>query len=326
MDFTQTINHLSVCSGYEGLGLCLGRIFPSCRTIAHVEIEAFAVANLVAKMEASELDTAPVYSDVKTFDGKPFRGLVDILSGGFPCQPFSCAGKQNGDDDPRHLFPSILNVIRDTQPRVVFLENVEGIISAKLKGDQWADPTSTPVLLHVCRELERRGYEATWGVFSAAEVGAPHQRKRVFIMANSGSTRAEAWLPEPQQWQEGHTEITDDCSDRRWPNSPGSQQHEWEEPRVVGNTNGNEQTPKERGDNGQVPQVQEEQGQEQCASVSGGASRRKAEPELGGATDGTASGMDATASRVDRLRLLGNGVVVETAVRAFLTLHKELDG
>ena len=211
--------HLSLCSGYEGIGLGLKRVFPSCRTIAHVEIEAFACANLVAKMEAGALDQAPLWTDIKTFDGKPFRGLVDILSGGFPCPPFSHASGENrkADQDPRHLFPSILNVIQDTQPRVVFLENVEGIISAKLKGEQWSDPAITPVLLHVCRELERRGYKTAWGIFSAEEVGAPMSRKRVFIcgVADSISPRAETWLPEPEQWQEGVAEITHDGGHRR---------------------------------------------------------------------------------------------------------------
>ncbi len=140
MGSSKTVNHLSLCSGYEGIGLGLKRVFPSCRTITHVEIEAFAVANLVAKMEEGELDQAPIWTNLKTFDGKPFRGLVDILSGGFPCQPFSCASgdKRKGDEDPRHLFPYIKNAIQVIQPPLVFLENVEGIISSKLKGDDWS--------------------------------------------------------------------------------------------------------------------------------------------------------------------------------------------
>ena len=176
MDTTnKQINHLSLCSGYEGIGLGLRRVLPNLREIAYVEREGFPVANLVAKMEAGELDAAPVYTDVKTFPYGEFRGCVDILSGGFPCQPFSAAGKRNGVEDPRHLFPYIAAGIRECQPRIVFLENVEGIISAKT-----ADGES--VLQYVLRELEGLGYRATAGVFSAAEVGAPHQRKRVYIL------------------------------------------------------------------------------------------------------------------------------------------------
>ncbi len=176
VDTTQTITHLSLCSGYSGIGLGLKRVLPSLREIAHVEIEAYAIANLVKKMEESSLPPAPIFTDLKAFPFASFRGCVDILSGGFPCQPFSSAGKRLGTEDPRHLFPYIAKGIGLCRPRLVFLENVEGIISAKM-------PDGTSVLQYVLRELESLGYRATAGVFSASEVGAAHQRKRVFILA-----------------------------------------------------------------------------------------------------------------------------------------------
>jgi DNA-cytosine methyltransferase len=184
VDTTKTITHLSLCSGYEGIGLGLRRVLPNLREIAYVEIEAFAIANLVAKMEAQHLDPAPIFTDLKTFPYEQFRGKVDILSGGFPCQPFSAAGQRKATDDPRHLFPFIADGIQKCQPRIVFLENVQGILSCKT-GD------GEPVLQYVLRELEQMGYRATAGIFSAEEVGAPHQRKRVFIlgMVNSDSRR-----------------------------------------------------------------------------------------------------------------------------------------
>ena len=189
VDTTSPITHISLCAGYGGIDIGLARAISNLRTIAFSEIEAFACANLVSKMEAGLLDCAPIWTDLKTFPWDEFRGKVDIISGGFPCQPFSCAGKRNGDEDPRHLFPYILDGIRRSRPSIVFLENVEGIISSKLNGEGWNDPAGTPVLLHVLRELERVGYKATAGVFSASECGAPHQRKRVFIMAHSNSRR-----------------------------------------------------------------------------------------------------------------------------------------
>lgn len=181
VDHTQKFTVVEFCAGYSGISLGLKRAIPNLRVIAISEIEAFAVANLVAKMEAGLLDPAPVWPDLKTFPNKEFHGRVDLLVAGFPCQPFSAAGKRAGSDDPRHLFPYIKQSLIDMRPGRVFLENVEGIISSKLKCDGWADPEGTSVLLHVLRELERVGYRATAGAFSASEVGAPHQRKRVFI-------------------------------------------------------------------------------------------------------------------------------------------------
>jgi DNA (cytosine-5)-methyltransferase 1 len=140
-----------------------------------VEIEVYAVANLIAKMEKGLLDSCPIWTDLKEFPYKDFHGKVNILSAGFPCQPFSSAGKRRATEDPRHLYPWIANGITDMQPEYVFLENVQGIISAKT-GD------GESVLKYVLGDLEKRGYSCTWGIFSASLIGAPHQRKRVFIL------------------------------------------------------------------------------------------------------------------------------------------------
>jgi hypothetical protein len=87
------------------------------RTVAFVEIEGFAAANLAAKAEAGLLDNAPIWSDLKRFPWGKFHGLVDILSGGYPCQPFSAAGKRLGAEDPRHLWPHISAGIAAMRPR-----------------------------------------------------------------------------------------------------------------------------------------------------------------------------------------------------------------
>ncbi len=177
MDSTETVTHVSLCAGYGGIDLGLKRAVPRLRTIAFSEIEAFAVANLVAKMEAGYLDAAPVWTNVKTFPWGKFHGCVDILSGGYPCQPFSAAGMRRGKDDPRHLWPWIADGIMAMRPRLCFFENVEGHISLGLED--------------VLRDLQRIGYRCTFGVFSASEVGAPHQRKRVFILAHDQCERGE---------------------------------------------------------------------------------------------------------------------------------------
>ncbi|RRK00903.1 DNA cytosine methyltransferase [Opitutaceae bacterium TAV3] len=229
MDTSTTVNHLSVCSGYGGIDLGLRRVVRGLRTVAACEIEAFAVANLVAKMEAGFLDAAPVWPDVKTFPWSSFRGAVDILSGGYPCQPFSAAGKRRGKDDPRHLWPHIARGVRLCQPSVCFFENVEGHITLGLRD-----------VLHDLGEL---GYRATWGIFSAAEIGAPHQRKRVFILAHrvgSGLERLARHVidgDEPGRddaQPHGPTGEGGVCT--AWPARPGERQHWWEPPRVLADT------------------------------------------------------------------------------------------
>lgn len=95
------MNGLAVCSGADGFGLALGLIVPSYRTVCHVEREAAAAALLATRMAHGEMAEAPIWDDVATFDGRPWRGLVDILTAGFPCQPWSCAGKRKGCKDER---------------------------------------------------------------------------------------------------------------------------------------------------------------------------------------------------------------------------------
>jgi DNA (cytosine-5)-methyltransferase 1 len=177
MDTSQAVTHLGLCAGYGGIELGLKRAIPSLRTVALCEIEAFAIANLVSKMEAGLMDPAPIWPDLKTFPWAAFRDQVDILTGGYPCQPFSAAGQRKGKDDPRHLWPYIADGIRLLRPRCCFFENVEGHISLGLSD--------------VIEDLAGMGYRTTWGVFSASECGAPHQRKRVFILANHDSERGQ---------------------------------------------------------------------------------------------------------------------------------------
>lgn len=344
MDTTKAITHLSLCSGYEGIGSGLRRVLPDLRDIAYVEIEAFAIANLVAKMEEGKMDPAPIYSDLKTFPYRKFRGLVDILSGGFPCQPFSNAGLRKGVEDPRHLFPYICEGIRQCRPRFVFLENVEGIISSKT-----ADGES--VLKHVLGELESLGYSATAGVFSAAEVGAPHQRKRVFILGHSDCERQQGerlWIQQGEEGallgRSGEEELANASSQRLqgelFPRSLDSQG--WEEsdgcptsssrirPDFLADsdccrsgedrqpselrTESSEQSPINRWPSkpGEAQQEWEE------PRVKAEEPRvTKAQSELGRTTHGASS-------RVDRLRLLGNGVVPLTAAKVFVTLINKL--
>ena len=168
MDRPKELAVLSWFTGYGGLELGIRLAGERLRTIAYCEREAYAIANLVDKIEAGRLDPAPIWTDCKTFPVADFHGLVDVFVAGYPCQGFSAAGKRKGIEDPRFLWPWVLRAVALIQPGRVFFENVQGHISLGL---------ST-----VISDLEEIGYKTTWGIFSAAEVGAPHQRKRVFIL------------------------------------------------------------------------------------------------------------------------------------------------
>lgn len=169
----EQLNGLAICAGVGGLELGVELAVPGYRAVCHVEREAFSAACLVAAMEQDAVVEAPIWDDVGTFDGAAWRGLVDIITAGFPCQPWSHAGKRQGTDDERWIWPDIARTIRDVQPRYVFLENVPGLISGG-------------GLELVFGDLAEAGYDAEWDVVSAAEVGAPHKRERVFILAHTG--------------------------------------------------------------------------------------------------------------------------------------------
>lgn len=170
-----TQNILSYCTGIRGIERGLERSGLPVKTIAFLEIEAFIVANLVAQMEVGLLDPAPIWTNIKTFDARPFRGLVHGIVGGYPCQPFSHAGERKGIEDERHLFPYILQQIEIIRPQWVYFENVSGHLSMGYE--------------EVRRSLSDLGYRVEEGIFTAQEVGAPHKRERLFIlgvMENSG--------------------------------------------------------------------------------------------------------------------------------------------
>jgi DNA (cytosine-5)-methyltransferase 1 len=141
------------------------------------------------------------FTDVKQFDGSAWRGRVDIISGGFPCQPYSAAGKRLGKDDERHLWPEMLRIIREAAPTYVVGENVRGLTN-------W---NGGVVFEEVCADLEAEGYDVWTGILPAAGVGAPHRRDRVWFVAHAhggadlrtpgrdASTSASEGLPERDQ-------------------------------------------------------------------------------------------------------------------------------
>ena len=163
------VTAISICSGVGGLELGVRLVLPGLRVIAYGERDIAAATVLAARMADGQIDAAPIWSDVTTFDGARWAGSVDIVMGGVPCQPFSVAGKRRGQDDERWIWPDIWRWVREVRPRFVYLENVPGFVRHGL-----------PVVL---KDLAEAGFAAEWDCFSAAQLGAPHKRERVFVLA-----------------------------------------------------------------------------------------------------------------------------------------------
>ena len=155
------------------------------RTVCAVEWEPYPACVLAQRQNDGLLPPFPIWDDVCTFDGKPWRGLVDVVSGGFPCQDISAAGKGAGIDGERSgLWREMARIIGEVRPRYVFVENSPLLVGRGL--------------IRVLADLAEMGFDARWGVIGAADVGAPHQRDRMWIFAYSnGSGRQWADIPLP---------------------------------------------------------------------------------------------------------------------------------
>ena len=158
------------CAGGGMLGAGIGLATGAYRSVCYVEREAYAAAVLAARIADGALDDAPIWTDAATFDGSAWRGSVDLVIGGYPCQPFSVAGKRRGTDDPRHIWPHIARHVESIGPEWCFFENVGGHL--RLGYFDVVKP-----------DLERFGYRVEETLIEAQEVGAPHKRERLFIMA-----------------------------------------------------------------------------------------------------------------------------------------------
>jgi DNA (cytosine-5)-methyltransferase 1 len=151
---------------------------PGTRVVGYVEWQAYAASQLLARMAESTLEPAPVWcGDVRDFDATAFRGAVDLVIAGFPCQPVAKGGKNLGVADPRWLWPQVARILYETDAELVFLENVPAIRTAGLH----------PVL----SDLARLGFDAEWGCIQASAVGAPHRRNRWFCLGYTERARLE---------------------------------------------------------------------------------------------------------------------------------------
>lgn len=152
------------------------------RSVGYVEWDDACQQVLAARIQDGHLPEAPIYSDIRAFTAegyaRSYQGLVDVLTGGFPCQPFSQAGQQRGEDDPRNMWPATIECIGIVRPRHVLLENVPGLVGSGYFGT-------------VLGGLAAHGYDARWCCLSAAQVGALHRRDRLWIVAQLSDSHRE---------------------------------------------------------------------------------------------------------------------------------------
>lgn len=204
------MNELSLFTGAGG-GL-LGTHLLGWRPIGYVEWNDYCQRVIAQRIADGILPAAPIFTDVREFvqsgAATEYRGFADVVTGGFPCQPFSVAGKRAGADDPRNMWPATIATIRAVRPGFAFLENVPGLVTSGYFGTILAD-------------LAQSGYDARWRILSAAEVGAPHKRDRLWILA-ADSSRTQRRPPSqsgqcdvggqytlPQGWQQGADGFAD---------------------------------------------------------------------------------------------------------------------
>lgn len=164
------LRELALFAGVGG-GILGGKIL-GWRTVCAVERDAYASSVLVARQNDGFLAPFPVWDDVCTFDGKPWRGIVDVVSGGFPCQDISIAGRGAGITGTRsRLWVEMARIIGEVRPRFAFVENSPMLVNRGLDV--------------VLGDLAAMGFDARWGIVSAADVGAPHLRERIWIVAHA---------------------------------------------------------------------------------------------------------------------------------------------
>lgn len=177
---------MSLCTGVAwldmGLQLGLEHLGIPSRVVCMCERDSYAQAVLLARMADKALEPCAICDSLEDIDGR-WRGNIDWVVAGFPCQPWSTAGRKEGINDERWLWPTIVRIIRDVEPQGVFLENVPGLVSGG--GFEY-----------VLSSLAEIGFDAEWTHLSASSVGASHKRERVFILAHRTSGRlGELWKP-----------------------------------------------------------------------------------------------------------------------------------
>lgn len=176
------MRELALFAGAGG-SILAGRLL-GWQTVCAVENDPYCQAVLLARQADGILERFPIWDDVRTFDGTQWRDRVDVVTAGFPCQPFSVAGKRRGADDDRNLWPDTVRIIREVGPRFVFLENVPGLLVHEYAAT-------------IFGQLAESGYDCRWDCLSAAAESAHHFRYRLYVVA--ARSDAIGWRPQRQR-------------------------------------------------------------------------------------------------------------------------------
>lgn len=206
---------LDLFSGIGGFSLAAH--WMGWETVGFVEIDPFC-----QKVLKKNFPNVPIYGDIKQFDGKKYNGSIDLICGGFPCQPFSTAGKRKGKNDDRFLWHEMLRVIKEVKPTWIVGENVAGLLSMG----------NGSILDDILTDLENEGYQTETFIIPACAVQAPHRRDRIWIVAHAegiNNRRSAGKFQEPDEQRRkerskervsefGSTniELTSNTSERRW--------------------------------------------------------------------------------------------------------------
>lgn len=299
------MNELALFAGAGG-GILGGHLL-GWRTVCAVEWEPYPACVLAARQNDGILPPFPIWDDVQTFDGKPWRGIVDVISGGFPCQDISVAGKGAGIEGQRSgMWQHMARIIGEVRPRFVFVENSPALLTRGLG--------------RVLGDLAALGYDCRWTVLGAADVGAPHQRDRFWLVgADTHCDRVEGRLWQDRQpcageGREGRNEAgrvreaMADTNGMRELQPEGSKQDLWGWPSDSGCEVSNS--------NGKGLEGYKLSEREQEKPWSGMCSWWGTEPNVGRVANGVAA-------RMDRLKALGNGQVPAVAAAAIrgMTVH-----
>jgi len=269
----EGVNELALFAGAGG-GILAGHLL-GWRTVCAVEWEPYAACVLAARQNDGILPPFPIWDDIQTFDGRPWRGIVDVVSGGFPCQDISAAGRGAGIEGERSgMWREMARVVSEVRPRYVFVEN-SPMLTARGGARVIADLTAI-------------GYDAQWDVMGAADVCAPHQRDRIWIVAYSNGMREL----QPQGFKQNERRrISDSSQQVAYPDCTNME-------------GGGEEDDSERW--------------QESRRYAGLACRTEwwsIEPNVGRVANGVAA-------RVDRLKAIGNGQVPAVAATIFKHLTK----